>query len=150
MIFVYEGQEVGLHVRRFTRGETYYDWRHYLPLLARKPGALRNGEPFIDMSLPEELFSVQRHLQHYPQGTRDFAHILSYIPTESLEAVVDACSKAISLGTISKDVILNILLRRKDEPESSPEPSQRVYIKLKYPPKADCSIYNQLLKRRAS
>ena len=29
-----------------------YDWRHYVPLLQRKPGALRNGAPFADMPEP--------------------------------------------------------------------------------------------------
>jgi transposase len=146
VVFIYEGQEVGRHVRRFTRGGTYYDWQHYLPLLARKPGALRNGEPFTGMPLPDELLIVQNHLQQHPQGTRDFAHILSYIPAESLDAVVAACSIAISLGTISKDVILNTLLRKKDQPEAQLEPSDKIYIKLKYTPTTDCSHYNQLLK----
>ena len=25
-----------------------YDWRHYIDLVERKPGALRNGAPFCD------------------------------------------------------------------------------------------------------
>ena len=29
-------------------GKTAYDWQHYVPLLQRKPGALRNGAPFAD------------------------------------------------------------------------------------------------------
>jgi transposase len=63
LLFVYKGREVGQHVRRFTRGGTYYDWQHYLPLLAHKPGALKNGSPFTHMSLPEELLTIQNHLQ---------------------------------------------------------------------------------------
>ncbi len=145
LIFLYDGQEVGRHVRKFTRGGTYYDWQHYLPLLARKPGALRNGSPFREMPLPEVLFAVQNHLQQRPQGMRDFAHILSYIPLESMESVVTACSTAIESGTISKDVILNILLRKKDQPEPREE-APSIYMKLKYTPTADCGRYNQLLK----
>ena len=34
------------HQRGFGRGETVYDPWHYVPALARKPGALRNGAPF--------------------------------------------------------------------------------------------------------
>lgn len=147
LIFLYEGQEVGRHVRKFTRGGTYYDWRHYLPLLAVKPGALRNGSPFRDMSLPDELLTVQKHLRERPQGLRDFAHILSYIPTESMESVVNACAAAIKSGTISKDVILNILLRKKDQPDNTPE-LPNFYRKLKYIPTEDCSRYNQFLKAR--
>lgn len=145
LIFLYDGQEVGQHVRRFTRGGTYYDWQHYLPLLARKPGALRNGSPFREMPLPDALFAVQNHLQQRSQGMRDFAHILSYIPVESMESVVEACSQAIESGTISKDVILNILLRKKDEPDHREE-ALPIYMKLKYTPTDDCSRYNQFLK----
>lgn len=145
LIFLYEGQEVGRHDRLFGRGGTSSDFQHYLPLLARKPGALRNGAPFKDMPLPEELWAVQNHLQQCPQGMRDFAHILSYIPSESMESVVSACGTAIKSGTISKDVILNILLRKKDQPELQAEPST-IYGQLKHIPTDDCSRYNQFLK----
>ena len=51
-----EGQIVCEHVRVFARSHdrkssaTVYDWRHYLAVLQRKPGALRNGAPFTEMS----------------------------------------------------------------------------------------------------
>ena len=38
--------------RRFGRDQTIYDPWHYVPVLARKPGALRNGAPFKDWVLP--------------------------------------------------------------------------------------------------
>src|SRR5437660_5972145 len=38
-----DGAIVGEHTRRFGRGETTYDPWHYVPVLAKKPGALRNG-----------------------------------------------------------------------------------------------------------
>ena len=37
---------------RFGRDQTIYDPWHYVPVLARKPGALRNGAPFKDWVLP--------------------------------------------------------------------------------------------------
>ena len=40
------------HERLSNRGETRYDWQHYIPLVQRKPGALRNGAPFKDWPLP--------------------------------------------------------------------------------------------------
>lgn len=43
---------VAEHPRSFGRGETIYDPWHYVPVLARKPGALRNGAPFKDWVLP--------------------------------------------------------------------------------------------------
>ena len=50
-----DGAVVGEHTRSFGRGETTYDpWRRaesaplarHVPVLTRKPGALRNGAPF--------------------------------------------------------------------------------------------------------
>ena len=29
--------------------QVLYDWRHYLAVLQRKPGALRNGAPFAEL-----------------------------------------------------------------------------------------------------
>ena len=40
------GEAIAQHPRCFGRHQTIYDPWHYLPVLARKPGALRNGEPF--------------------------------------------------------------------------------------------------------
>ena len=41
-----DGEIVGEHPRRFGRDQTVYDPWHYVPVLTRKPGALRNGAPF--------------------------------------------------------------------------------------------------------
>jgi len=43
-----DGEVVGEHRRAFGRNQTVYDPWHYVPVLARKPGALRNGAPFKD------------------------------------------------------------------------------------------------------
>jgi hypothetical protein len=43
-----DGRIVGAHRRAFGRGATVYHPWHYVPVLARKPGALRNGAPFKD------------------------------------------------------------------------------------------------------
>ena len=48
--------------RCFGRGQTIYDPWHYVPVLARKPGALRNGAPFKDWVLPAALERVRRKL----------------------------------------------------------------------------------------
>ncbi|MCD8550662.1 MAG: hypothetical protein LRY74_10805, partial [Shewanella xiamenensis] len=34
---------IASHVRLLDRDQVSYDWQHYLPLIERKPGALRNG-----------------------------------------------------------------------------------------------------------
>src|SRR6187455_480504 len=57
-----DGVIVGEHVRSFGRGETIYDPWHYVPVLARKPGALRNGAPFQDWALPSAMERVRGRL----------------------------------------------------------------------------------------
>ena len=42
-----DGERVGEHVRCFSRNQVIYDPWHYMPVLKRKPGALRNGAPFM-------------------------------------------------------------------------------------------------------
>jgi transposase len=144
LVFTYEGREVGHHRRRFTRGQTYYDWHHYLPLLNYKPGALRNGAPFKEMVLPSELIAVQKHLESRPYGSRDFAHILSYIALESLDAVVCACAEALKAHTVSKDIIVNILLRRNDPRDVEGEEALD-YPPLHTLPQANLGAYDVLL-----
>jgi len=145
LVFIYEGSEVGRHKRLFSKGAVSYDVNHYVPLLAYKPGALRNGAPFMKMDLPEEIRQVESHLKKDKTGSRDFAIILSYIPSEGIDAVREACSSAISDGTVSKDVILNILLRLKEDPAIDID-SIITNIALKHEPEANCSAYDRLLK----
>jgi len=62
-IVVQCGEEVvAEHPRYFGRNRTIYDPWHYLPVLARKPGALRNGAPFQDRDLPPALARLRRKL----------------------------------------------------------------------------------------
>src|SRR5262249_45117270 len=65
-----DGRIVGEHPRSFGRGDTTYDPWHYVPVLARKPGALRNGAPFKDWVLPAAMERVRRKLASVDDGNR--------------------------------------------------------------------------------
>jgi hypothetical protein len=43
---------IASHERLLDRGQVIYDWQHYIALMQRKPGALRNGAPFADLPAP--------------------------------------------------------------------------------------------------
>src|SRR3546814_2471433 len=65
LVIAAEGQILCEHNRIIDRshqkpGQTIYDWRHYLAVVQRKPGALRNGAPFLEM--PEAFRQLQGHL----------------------------------------------------------------------------------------
>ena len=88
-----DGKVVGEHVRRFGREQTVYDPWHYLPVLERKPGALRNGAPFKDWALPPAIEQVRRRLGHHGDADRQMVGIL-------VAAVTDAQFDALS-GRVS-------------------------------------------------
>jgi hypothetical protein len=75
-----DGEIVGEHPRRFGRGHTVYNPWHYVPVLARKPGALRNGAPFQDWVLPTALSRVRRKLAAASDGDRQMVDILTARP----------------------------------------------------------------------
>ena len=64
--------------------QTAYDPWHYVPVLARKPGALRNGAPFKDWTLPASLEKVRRKLAGSPDGDRQMVSILTGVLTDGL------------------------------------------------------------------
>jgi hypothetical protein len=61
----------------FDRGQTRYDWQHYLPLIERKPEALRNGAPFSD--LPKPLQHLRNILLKREGGDRLMAEVLATV-----------------------------------------------------------------------
>jgi hypothetical protein len=64
--------------RSFDRDQTFYDWQHYIGLLERKPGALRNGAPFKEM--PGPLQELQRQLLKNPGvGLPSICHFCTFI-----------------------------------------------------------------------
>src|SRR2546423_10862300 len=79
-----DGTMVGEHRRRFGRAATIYDPWHYVPVLARKPGALRIGAPFKDWPLPASLERVRRKLQGADDGDRQMVKVLSAAMTDGL------------------------------------------------------------------
>jgi transposase len=141
-----DGRVVAEHPRSFGRGETIYDPWHYVPVLARKPGALRNGAPFKDWVLPGALDRVRRKLAGSNDGDRQMVDILAAVLDDGLVAVEAACAEALGEGVHSADVVLNILARRRPAGETitilTPDA-----LKLRHEPIADCARYDAL--RRA-
>jgi hypothetical protein len=83
------------HPRSFKRDQVIYDPWHYLPLLMKKPGALRNGAPFKDWALPPALTQVRAKLKNHADGDRQVVKVLGAVPDHGLEAVEAACAEAI-------------------------------------------------------
>jgi transposase len=138
-----DGEVVGDHARSFGRGHTVYDPWHYVPVLTRKPGALRNGAPFKAWSLPGALGRVRQKLNTVPDGDRQMVDILGAVLSDGLAAVEAACAEALADNTFSSGVVLNILSRRR-----APLPPVTITtpdaLRLQHPPLADCARYDTL------
>ncbi|HUB48714.1 MAG TPA: IS21 family transposase [Acetobacteraceae bacterium] len=137
------GRVVGAHRRCFGRDQTVYDPWHYVPVLARKPGALRNGAPFKDWVLPSGLERVRRKLAGSADGDRQMVEILSAALSDGLPAVETACLAALREGVHSADVILNILARRREPPLPQAVMAPDA-LRLRFVPTADCGRYDRL------
>jgi hypothetical protein len=137
------GEIVGEHPRTFGRDKIEYNPWHYVPVLARKPGALRNGAPFKDWELPTALGRVQKKLKGVKDGDRQMVTILTAVLTDGLAVVEAACAEALESGTHSADVILNILARRTAPFVPSPV-AIPASLALTLAPRADCARYDGL------
>ena len=140
-----DGETVGEHSRSFERNKVIYDPWHYVPILKRKPGALRNGAPFRDWALPKALRRVRARLARHGDGDRQAVKILAAVLEDGLEAVEAACAEALAEGACSADVVLNILARRRQPEPPAPIPTPED-LRLRLEPVADCTRYERLME----
>jgi hypothetical protein len=100
---------VASHARLPNRGHICYDWQHYIALMQRKPGALRNGAPFADM--PDALQRLRQGLMRHEGGDKTMAQVLNCVSSHGLEAVLVAVELVIESGALSTEHVLNVLAR---------------------------------------
>jgi transposase len=136
-------QIVADHERLNNEGRTQYDWQHYVPLLQRKPGALRNGAPFAD--LPEPLQQLRRALLREDGGDRVMAQVLAIVPGTGLDAVLVAVELALEnappSGRVSVEHVHNVLARLN----AAPRPGNvSTALQVSMPPLADTARYDTL------
>ena len=149
---VAEGQPICAHQRIINRshdgpGHTVYDWRHYLAVVQRKPGALRNGAPFLE--LPDAFQRLQRHLLRNPGGDREMVEILALVLHHDEQLVLTAVTMALEAGVPTKTHILNLLYRLVDgKPISTPPVTAPQALKLVSEPMANVERYDDLRKEK--
>jgi transposase len=134
---------VARHERLTERGKTRYDWQHYIPLLQRKPGALRNGAPFAD--LPRPLQRLRQALLRHDGGERVMAQVLAIVPTAGLDPVLVAVELALETGPpsgrVSVEHVINVLGRLNATPVPANAETQ---LKVADPPLANTARYDSL------
>jgi len=130
---------VASHDRMVERGQVRYDWQHYIPLVQRKPGTLRNGAPFTD--LPAPLLRLKQGLLRHAGGDRVMAEVLAAVPAAGLPAVLVAVELLVESGVLSAEHVENVLARLNASPV--PE-SVETSLLLKEAPVADTGRYDSL------
>jgi transposase len=146
LVIVAEANVVAVHQRVISRdhsvsGKTIYDWRHYLSVVQRKPGALRNGAPF--QSLPDSFRQLQEQWLKRPGGDREMVDILALVLLHDEQLVERAVAEALKIERPSKQHVLNCLGRLADVPK--PEPlTPPPPLRLVTEPVADTERYDRL------
>ena len=130
---------VARHARLSDRGHICYDWQHYIALIQRKPGALRNGAPFADMPAP--LLRLRQGLMRHDGGDKTMAQVLNCVPSHGLEAVLVAVELVIESGALSTEHVLNVLARLN---ASELPQSVESTLQLKELPAANTGRYDSL------
>ena len=146
LVMVARGEIIAEHARVFSRdhsspGRTCYDWRHYLAVVQRKPGALRNGAPF--KTLPRSFQRLQAVLLKQPGGDRQMADILSLVLHHDEQLVEQAVSEALHSGVPTKTHVLNRLGRLLDTPRPAPLQTPPALV-IKGEPVANTERYDHL------
>lgn len=96
---------VAVHARALTKDTLTTDFWHYLPVLARKPGALANAVPVRQASFPPEAAALLEALEEAHPGDRRRAH-REFLAVCTLGADVEpvrwraACATALARGEI--------------------------------------------------
>ena len=148
IVIAAEGQHLCEHRRIIERshhlpGRTVYDWRHYLAVIQRKPGALRNGAPFTE--LPDAFRQLQGHLLRRAGGDREMVEILALVLQHDEQAVLCAVELALEGGVPTKVHILNLLHRLIDGKTSSVDVIDAPQaLSLRREPEANLERYDSL------
>jgi transposase len=108
IIILHNGKTIGKHKRLFDKYRHIYDPWHYVPVLERKPGALRNGAPFRELldNLPQPLREFRHKLNSHKNADKEFIKILLYVANYGLSAVSNACAEVLKIVSCSMRIII--------------------------------------------
>jgi hypothetical protein len=149
LVVVAEGHVICTHERIIDRshrkpGRFIYDWRHYLAVVQRKPGALRNGAPFLEM--PEPFRKLQAKMLRQHGGDREMVDILSLVLHHDEQAVLRAAEMALQAGVPTKTHVLNLATTGGSDgtPNEQPDVTPPAALSLSKEPEANVARYDGL------
>ena len=114
VVLCHQHKVVAEHRRSWSKEGIFFDPRHYLPLLERKPGALNYALPLADLKLDPCFDTLHRRLvakQHKQgHGTREFIKVLRLLEDHSQARLTRAVKKALLIGAHSRDAVAQFLI----------------------------------------
>jgi hypothetical protein len=140
---VADGAVIADHARRFGRDVLICDPWHYLSLLERKPGALRNGVPFLEWDLPVAIQLVRDRVLKQPKGDRAYVELLVMARDVGLETLQVACELVLEGNVVTAAVVMNEM-RRLVAPAPPAMLNIPDMLRLQREPLADCGRYDHL------
>ncbi|MDQ5852928.1 MAG: IS21 family transposase [Chloroflexota bacterium] len=149
---IYQGEAlIADHPRSYGRHQVVDDWRHYLPLLLQKPGAVPFAAPFRNAPLPPSWEAFRQELvARRPDGNREFVRILHLCLTHAEAEVGAAMELAAAAGSYSADAVQQLLAWANEPPTAvrplDPQRYPHYHLGQAAP---DPTIYNRLLEGHA-
>jgi len=146
---LYAGEElVANHSRCYEKRQVIEDWRHYVPLLLKKPFAIPWASALRNADLPASFEAARLDLvARRSDGNREFARLLELCLTHSVNAVEVALRQAREQGGWSADTVRQLLnfASAQNAPVLPLDPAQYpTYQGVTLLP--DLSAYNRLLE----
>ena len=151
VVLCYRDKEVAEHRRSWGKEGTFFDYRHYLPLLERKPGSLDYARPLMGLDLPECLDTLRRRLQGEEkkegEGVREFIRVLRLLEDYPMAKLQEAVEKALLIHAHSRDAVLQFLVPRFSWRNTPFFLDGCKHLRLVQVSKPDLSAYRNLLSK---
>ncbi|MEJ2725141.1 MAG: IS21 family transposase [Deltaproteobacteria bacterium] len=149
VVLCHHDKIVAEHPRNWGKEGVFFDYRHYLPLLERKPGALEHARPLADLHLPECFDMLRRRLNaeesRKGEGSREFIRVLRFLEDYPMGKVCKAVEKALAVRAHSRDAVLQFLTPRFCWEKTCFLLDGREHLRLVKVPTVDLSAYAALL-----
>ncbi len=135
--------------RCYEQHQRMSDWRHYLPVLARKPGAVPFAAALRNGDLPPAFEQFRQGLcSHLPDGNRAFVRVLELALLHPLSLVTQAVEQALACRAFQVEAVTQLLelalaptvLPPPLDPAHHPDPA---VVALTLPP-VSAAAYDQL------
>jgi len=148
VVLCHQDKVVAEHRRSWGKEGTFFDYRHYLPLLERKPGSLDYARPLAGLDLPECFDTLRRRLQGEEEkegaGIREFIRVLRLLEDYPLVRLRGAVEKALQIQAHSRDAVLQFLVPRFSWRNTTFLLDGRKHLRLVKVGKPDISAYGNL------